>query len=40
MPNTHRKEVISGDYAHYLGYIATGGRDNVVKVWDYERVLV
>ena len=35
----HRKEIISGDYAHYLGLIATGGRDNKVKIWDYERVI-
>jgi WD40 repeat protein len=35
---THSKEVISGDYAHYLGLIATGSRDMLVKVWDYERV--
>lgn len=38
--NTHSKDVISGDYAHYLGYIATGSRDKIVKVWDYERVQV
>lgn len=37
---THSKEVISGDYAHYLGLIATGSRDMLVKVWDYERVQV
>ena len=39
-PYTHSKDVISGDYAHYLGYIATGSRDKLVKVWDYERVQV
>jgi WD40 repeat protein len=39
-PNTHGKDVISADYAHYLGFIATGSRDNTVKVWDYERILV
>ena len=36
--NCHSREVISGDYAHYLGFIATGGRGAIVKVWDYERV--
>lgn len=37
-PNAHSKDVISGDYAHNLGLIATGSRDKTVKVWDYERV--
>ena len=36
--NCHRKEIICGDYAHYLGLIATGSRDNQVKIWDYERI--
>jgi WD40 repeat protein len=39
-PNSHSKDVIAGDYAHYLGLIATGSRDKLVKVWDYERVQV
>lgn len=39
-PNTHVKDVICGDYAHYLGLIATGSRDKLVKVWDYERLQV
>ena len=26
--NCHRKEIICGDYAHYLGLIASGSRDN------------
>ena len=34
----HRKEIISGDYAHYLGLLATGSRDNQVMIWDYERI--
>ena len=32
----HRKDIISGDYSHNLGLIATGGRDNVVRIWCYE----
>lgn len=39
-PNTHVRDVISGDYAHYLGLIATGSRDKLVNVWDYERLQV
>ena len=39
-PNAHSKDIISGDYAHNLGLIATGSRDKTVKVWDYERVQV
>ena len=35
----HKKEIISGDYAHYLGLIATGSRDNRVMIWDYERIV-
>lgn len=34
----HKKDIISGDYAHYLGLIATGSRDNKVRIWDYERM--
>ena len=37
--NCHKKEIISGDYAHYLGLIATGSRDNRVSIWDYERIV-
>lgn len=32
----HRKDIISGDYSHNLGLIATGGRDNIVRIWKYE----
>ena len=32
----HRKDIISGDYSHNLGLIATGGRDNCVRIWKYE----
>jgi WD40 repeat protein len=38
--NSHQKDIICGDYAHYLGLIATGGRDNVVCVWDYENMRI
>jgi WD40 repeat protein len=36
--NCHRKDIISGAYSHNLGLIATGSRDNMVRVWDYEKV--
>lgn len=32
----HRNAIISGDYSHNLGLIATGGRDNCVRIWKYE----
>lgn len=38
--NCHRKDIISGDFARHLDLIATGGRDNLVKLWDYERVML
>ena len=34
----HKKDIICGDYSHNLGLIATGGRDNLVRLWDYERM--
>tara|TARA_B110001450_G_scaffold242872_1_gene253589 strand:- start:356 stop:1618 length:1263 start_codon:yes stop_codon:yes gene_type:complete len=34
----HKKDIISGDYAHNLGLIATGGKDNLVRIWEYERM--
>ena len=34
----HKKDIISGDYAHNLGLIATGGRDFKVRIWEYERM--
>jgi len=34
----HKKDIICGDYAHNLGLIATGGRDNLVRLWDYEKM--
>ena len=36
----HTRDLICGDYSHNLGLIATGGRDNRVKIWDYERVII
>jgi WD40 repeat protein len=34
----HKKDIISGDYSHNLGLIATGGRDFKVRIWEYERM--
>ena len=34
----HKKDIISGDYSHNLGLIATGGRDFNVRIWEYERM--
>jgi len=34
----HRKDIISADYFHQMGLIATGGRDNNVRIWDYEKM--
>ena len=34
----HKKDIICGDYSHNLGLIATGGRDNKVRIWEYERM--
>jgi len=34
----HAKDIICGDFAMHLDLIATGGRDNKAKIWDYERV--
>ena len=36
--NCHRKDIISAAYSHNLGLIATGSRDNTVRIWDYEKV--
>lgn len=36
--DAHSADIITGDYAHNLSLIATGGRDNKVRIWDYERV--
>lgn len=34
----HPKDVICGDFAPHLDLIATGGRDNKARIWDYERI--
>ena len=34
----HSKDTSCGDYSHELGLIATGGRDNKVRVWEYEKM--
>jgi WD40 repeat protein len=34
----HSKDIICGDFAPHLDMIATGGRDNKAKIWDYERI--
>ena len=36
--NAHFQDIVTADYAHYLGLIVTGGRDYRVIIWDYERV--
>jgi len=38
--NCHWKDIICGDYSHNLQLIATGGRDNSVRIWSYERVIL
>ena len=37
--NAHSKDIITGDFAMNLDLIATGGRDNVVRIWDYEKIV-
>ena len=34
----HPRDVICGDFAPHLDLIATGGRDNKARIWDYERI--
>ena len=36
--NCHKKDIVSGAYSHNLGLIATGSRDNSIRVWDYEKI--
>lgn len=38
--NCHSKDIICGDFGLHLDLIATGGRDNIAKIWDYERVMM
>ena len=38
--NCHRKEILCGDYSRALDIIASGGRDKVVRLWEYERVFM
>ena len=35
----HSKDIICADLSMDLDLIATGGRDNRVRVWDYERII-
>ena len=39
-PDCHKKDIICGSYSHNLGLIATGSQDKLVKIWDYERVIL
>ena len=39
MANAHLKDIICGDFAMNLDLIATGGRDNVARIWDYEKII-
>jgi WD40 repeat protein len=36
--NCHKKDIVSGAYSHNLGLIASGSRDNSVRIWDYEKI--
>lgn len=36
--NAHQASIITADYSHNLSLIVTGGRDNRVRIWDYEWV--
>ena len=38
LTKVHSKDISCGDYSHNLGLIATGGRDNKVRVWEYEKM--
>lgn len=35
----HSKDIICGDLAMHLDLLATGSRDNKVRIWDYERIM-
>lgn len=34
----HSKDIIAADYSHNLGLIATGSRNHMVRIWQYEKV--
>ena len=34
----HSKDIISADYSHNLGLMATGSRNHTVRIWEYEKV--
>ena len=38
LKKAHLKDISCGDYSHNLGLIATGGRDNKVRIWEYEKM--
>ena len=35
----HSHNITCGDFGMHLDLIVTGGRDNKVKIWDYERLI-
>ena len=35
----HTKDILCGDMALHLDLIVTGGSDNRVRIWDYERIM-
>lgn len=36
--NCQSKDIISADYSHNLGLIATGSRNHKIRLWEYEKV--
>ena len=38
LKRAHARDISCGDYSHNLGLIATGGRDNKVRIWEYEKM--
>jgi WD40 repeat protein len=34
----HSKDIISADYSHNLGLMATGSRNHKVRIWEYEKI--
>lgn len=37
--DAHSNNITCGDFAMHLDLIATGGRDNKARIWDYERIM-